>query len=141
MKTLESNLNIQKIRQIDCATLYFMNQIVIVEVKLDSIIGKKQGQAIIDTIEEETIDITQIHYISNRVEAYSLKPAEYATLSDQLKKFKSYSVITYDKVGVTNYVFERMFLKQPMTQFKTLLEAVGVAHDHSAISDRAVFVA
>ena len=141
MKTLETNLNIQKIRQIDCADIFFIDQVVIVEVKLHTVVGKKQVESIIEVIEEEVLDISTINFISNRVEAYSLKPTEFPCLKKKLDSFKSYAVVTYENIGMTNLIFERMFLKTKIVRFDSLLEAIASARGKSTPSSHAYFVA
>ncbi|BAO55964.1 hypothetical protein [Nonlabens marinus] len=141
MKTLETNLNIQKIRQIDCADLFFIDDLVIVEVKMHTLVGKKQLEHIIEAIENEILDISKVHFISNRVDPYSLKPTEFPCLKKKIDSFKSYSVVTYGSVGVTNLIFERMFLKSKIVRFDSLLEAIASKRGKSGYGGRAFFVA
>jgi|GEM_PF-5816420 len=141
MKTLESNLNIQKIRQIDSADLYFMDKIVIVEIKLHTILGKIQVNNILETIASELPDLSQVNYISNKVEAYSIKPTEFTMIREKIDIFKTYAAVAYEKNGMTNLVFERMFLKKPIVSYNTLQEAVAAVQGRSSCRVRPTFVA
>jgi hypothetical protein len=141
MKALESNLNIQKIKNIECADLYFSDDIVVVEIKAFTIVSKREALSIITAIEDEMGDTSKLHYISNRVDVYSLRPTEYAKVKSKVDNFKSYSVITYGQVGFTNLVFERMFLKTPITRYDSLVDAVCAARNYSRIGNRGGIVA
>jgi hypothetical protein len=141
MKALESNLNIQKIKNIKCADLYFSDDIVVVEIKVFTIVGKKEALSIINAIEEEVGDTSNVHYISNRVDVYSIKPAEFSLIKSQVDNFKSYSVITHGQVGFTNLVFERMFLKTPITRYDSLVDAICAARNFLHLGNRGGIVA
>ena len=124
MKTSDSNLQIQKVAHTTCADLYFIDNIVIVEFKRHSTIGKKELVPILDAIKLEFMTLIGIHYISNRTEVYSLKPTELTELKSRIDKFKSYSVITYGDADRTNLIFERMFLKKPIIRYESLEAAI-----------------
>ncbi len=127
MKTAQSNLNVSKVVKTACAEIFFMDNIVIVEVKRDSIIGKKEVLPILDAIMLELGDLSKVHYISNRTEIYSLKPTELVPLKSRIDLFKSYSAVTYEDSARTNLVFERMFLKKPMIRYDSLQAAIDTA--------------
>lgn len=124
MKTSEANLTIRKVLTVGCADLYFMDNIVIVEVKRHAIMGKDEVEPILDAIKEEYKSFINVHYISNRTEVYSLKPTELVLLKNKINSFKSYSVITYGDKGKTNLVFERMFLKKEIKTYENLHMAI-----------------
>ncbi len=124
MRTINSNLNVKTVVQTSCAEIFFIDNIVIVEIKRHSIIGQREILPILDAIILEVGDLSAVHYISNRVDIYSLKPIELIPLKAKIDKFKSYSAITYEHSANTNLVFERMFLKKPMIRYSSLMDAV-----------------
>ena len=125
MRTSQSNLDIKKTVQVPSAQLYFMDNLVIVEVRADEILGKNEVIPILDAVDEEFGDRIDIHYISNRTEVYSLRPTDFIELQERINKFQSYSVVVYGEVGETNLIFERMFLKKEIIRYSNLLEAVN----------------
>ncbi|WP_194852234.1 hypothetical protein [Nonlabens antarcticus] len=141
MKVLESLLNIQSITNLPCADLYFTDDIVIAEVNQHVIIGVEEAQVIMKAIEDEIGDISRVHYISNRVYDYSLKPAELTNIKNRLDKFKSYSVVTYTKAGMTILVFERMFLKKTIARYSSLKMAIEAAGVLNSVNDNKTSVA
>lgn len=128
MKTSSSNLDILKIVEVPCAHLYFIDpRIVIVEIKENESLGKEEVIPIIKAIESQYNTLNEVHYISNRIEIYSLKPTELAQLKPEINKFKSYSVVMYGSSGQTNLDFERLFLKKSILSFDSLELAIKAA--------------
>jgi hypothetical protein len=129
-------LNIQKIKNLEYADLYFIDDIVVVEKKAFTIVGKKEVLFVISAIEEEMGDTSNVHCICNTVDVFSIKPVEFSLIKSKVANFKSYSVITYGQLGFTNLVFERMFLKMDIARYDSLLDAVYAARNYSHIRNR-----
>ena len=127
MKTPQSGLKIANERHTDSASIYFIDNIAIVEIMQHTILGKTVMSPILDAIEDQYKDLSNVHYVSNRTEAYSLKPVELKELKPRIDLFKSYSVILYGQSGKTNLDFERMFLNKPIIKYQNLEEAILAA--------------
>ena len=124
MKASELNLNIHALLEVKCAHIYITRNIVIVEIQKHTNLGKKEMMCILDAIERNCPDLSNMHYISNRTEIYSLKPIELVEMKGRIDQFKSYSVVNYESAGDTNLVFERMFLKKEIVKYSSLVNAI-----------------
>lgn len=124
MKIIHSDLQIDHQVKVPNAQLYFIENIVIVEVDKHATLGEQEVKPLLDKIQSIFKCLSKVHYISNRTEVYSLKPAELPGLKTRIDQFKSYSVVTYGQNGETNLIFERMFLKKEIAQYNSIHEAI-----------------
>lgn len=67
---------------------------------------------------------TDIVYISNRVNDYSVVPTDWKKFFKFSYNLKAYGIISYTKTGFFNAMLERMFVKTKLRWFNTLEEAI-----------------
>lgn len=66
-------------------------------------------------------------YISNRVNTYSLKPADWLKFFKSGYKIKGYGIITYSRTGYLNALLEKLFINSSFKRFNSLDKAVSWA--------------
>jgi len=104
---------------------YVFDKFIIGEVYEGQHVGWDSVKILIDKVYEhfESTDI-DIAYISNRIHSYSLQPKDWLNFYRERHKIKSFSIVSYNKLGAMNIALERIFSKAPINNFPNLEAAV-----------------
>ncbi|SHI58713.1 hypothetical protein SAMN05216261_1186 [Algibacter luteus] len=70
-------------------------------------------------------DGSDVVYISNRINSYSLVAADWLKFYKSNYKVKAYCVVSQNKAGYLNSMIEKLFFKKEIRHFSNLYEAVN----------------
>ncbi|MDX1544429.1 MAG: hypothetical protein R3214_10825 [Christiangramia sp.] len=126
-------IQITKIHDLSFGKFFFLENIIISEVTEGISFDWSKGKQIIDLALQHYGQDSSVHYISNRIHDYSVRPQDWRKFGDFQKNLKTYSIITYGKIGYTNLIFEKIFFPSIIYHFTELekaLEFVGEYDKH-----------
>ena len=114
---------------------YLYNGYVIAEINEDVIYswenhGKIVTQDILKLYENNGSELV---YITNRVNNYSVKPTGWLHFFKNSHSLKGYGIVSYNKIGFHNGLLEKLFLKTNMVRFNDLENAIFWAEEVSTI--------
>ncbi|WP_394748508.1 hypothetical protein [Spongiimicrobium salis] len=72
-------------------------------------------------------------YISNRVHAYSVKPADWIKFFRFGYQIKGYGIINYNRKGYPNGLLEKLFIPSKVQRFSSLEKAIQWARNLSSV--------
>lgn len=116
--------NIREIRECDFGVFYFFDGLVISEIKEGVVFNWYMAKKIIDIAYEIIGKDKPIAYISNRINDYSVVPTDWLKFYKNRHKLEFYSVVAYNKGGLSSIVLEKMFFKNNIRQFSDLENAI-----------------
>lgn len=111
---------------------YLFENFVIAEMHEGIIANWEQhGKQIINDINQfytKNGDCTEnIVYISNRINSYSVKPADWLKFYNNNHSMKAYGIVSYNDTGFFNALLERLFIKSAFNRFGSLERAIDWA--------------
>lgn len=119
---------------------YLFDGFVVAEINEDVIFTWEQHGKII------TNDLTDLYdtngnnvvLITNRINSYSVKPADWIHFFKHSYKLKGYAIVTYSTTSYLNALLEKFFLNTRFKRFQSLSEAIAwaksIAHDRTKVS-------
>lgn len=116
--------NIREIRESDFGIFYFFDGLVISEIKEGVVFNWSMAKKIINIAYEVIGKDKPIAYISNRIHDYSVIPTDWLKFYKNRHQLEFYSVVAYDKGGLSSIVLEKMFFKDNIRQFSDLESAI-----------------
>ncbi|MEW2920731.1 hypothetical protein AB1A65_04630 [Muricauda sp. ANG21] len=116
--------NIREIRESDFGVFYFFDGLVISEIKEGVVFNWSMAKKIINIAYEVIGKDKPIAYISNRIHDYSVIPTDWLKFYKNRHQLEFYSVVAYDKGGLSSIVLEKMFFKDNIRQFSDLESAI-----------------
>lgn len=116
--------NIREIRESDFGIFYFFDGLVISEIKEGVVFNWSMAKKIINVAYEVIGKDKPIAYISNRIHDYSVIPTDWLKFYKNRHQLEFYSVVAYDKGGLSSIVLEKMFFKDNIRQFSDLESAI-----------------
>ncbi|NAS30089.1 hypothetical protein GTQ40_03820 [Flavobacteriaceae bacterium R38] len=111
----------------DFGNVYFLSNILISEYTEGYTIGYKNVQEFLHIAEDFYGDHTDLVYLSNRVNSYSVKPLDWIKIKNKYKNLKSIGIVHYNKLGKRFLNVEKLFCPLPISDFYSLDEAVAWA--------------
>lgn len=124
VKEVDFFKNIREIRECDFGVFYFFDGLVISEIKEGVVFNWSMAKKIIDIAYEIIGKDKPIAYISNRINNYSVVPTDWLKFYKNRHKLEFYSVVAYNKGGLSSIVLEKMFFKNNIRQFSDLENAI-----------------
>ncbi|MCM8570108.1 hypothetical protein NE848_12015 [Gramella jeungdoensis] len=121
---------IKKIHSLDYGNFFFLENAIVAEVAEGITYDWSKGKKIIDLGLEFYGPFSSVHYISNRINDYSVRPQDWKKFSKYQKHLKTYTVVTYGKIGFTNLVFERIFFPCNINHFHDLEKALDFINEY-----------
>lgn len=103
---------------------YFFKNCIVSEVYEDKHFDFDEGQEIMSIAKDYYGDISEIGYISNRINNYSLEPTSWLKFF-KTNMLKHYSVVTYNLASLKNAQLEKMFVKTKFNSFNNIEEAIN----------------
>lgn len=124
VKDLEFFKNIQEIREYEFGIFYFFDGLVISEMNEGEIFDWSIAEKIIEVAYLVLGRDKPIAYISNRIHEYSVVPTDWLKFYKRRHQLELYSIVAYNKSGLTSVVLERMFFRNKIRQFSCLENAI-----------------
>ncbi|MER3375900.1 MAG: hypothetical protein RIM83_14775 [Allomuricauda sp.] len=124
VKEVDFFKNIREIRECDFGVFYFFDGLVISEINEGVVFNWSMAKKIIDIAYEIIGKDKPIAYISNRINNYSVVPTDWLKFYKNRHKLEFYSVVAYNKGGLSSIVLEKMFFKNNIRQFSDLENAI-----------------
>lgn len=125
VRDLDFFKNIRQVREYEFGIFYFFDGLVISEMKEGAIFDWSTAERVIATTFEVLGRDKPIAYISNRINNYSVVPTDWLKFYKHRHKLKYYSVVAYNKSGLTSLVLEKMFFRNKIRQFQDLQSAIN----------------
>lgn len=116
--------NIREVREYEFGIFYFFDGLVISEMNEGVTFDWSTAKRVIETAYEVLGNEKPIAYISNRIHNYSVVPTDWLKFYKNRHKLDYYSVVAYDKSGLTSLVLEKMFFRNKIRQFPDLESAI-----------------
>lgn len=124
VKDIEFFKNIREVRECEFGVFYFFDGLVISEINEGVVFNWDMAKKIIDIAYDLLGKDTPIAYVSNRINNYSAVPTDWLKFYKNRHHLEFYSVVAYDKGGLSSIVLERMFFKNNIRQFSNLDNAI-----------------
>ena len=105
-------------------TFYYLEDCVISEIGEGQNFSWEMGDLVIKLGEEFYGENSRVHYISNRINSYSIIPMDWLKFYAHKKRFKSFSVVVYGERGAINLTIEKLFYRDKINTFGSLKEAL-----------------
>ncbi|QLG47250.1 hypothetical protein HYG79_09275 [Costertonia aggregata] len=83
--------------------------------------GRKAAEDILSLYDN---DGSNLIYITNRINNYCVKPADWLHFFRNSYKLKGYGVITYSKASFKNVILEKLFVRSKIVRFTSLEDAI-----------------
>lgn len=115
---------IREIREFEFGVFYYFDGLVISEVKEGVLFSWDMGTKAVNAAYEIYGENAPIAYISNRINSYSVVPADWAKFYKNRHQLDFYSVVGNTKGSFASLVLERMFFKKSIRQFTDLEDAI-----------------
>ncbi len=116
--------NIKEVRECEFGVFYFFDGLVISEVKEGVVFNWSMAQKIISVAYEVIGKDVPIAYISNRINTYSVVPADWLKFYIYRHQLEFYSVVSQNKSGFASLILEKMFFRNGIQQFSKLEDAI-----------------
>ncbi|MFC4221627.1 hypothetical protein [Flagellimonas marina] len=116
--------NIREIRECDFGVFYFFDGLVISEINEGVVFNWSMAKKIIGIAYDILGKDKPIAYISNRINNYSVVPTDWLKFYKNRHQLEFYSVVAYNKGGLSSIVLEKMFFKNNIRQFSDLESAI-----------------
>lgn len=125
VRDLDFFRNIREVREYEFGTFYFFDGLVISEMKEGATFDWTAAKRVIASVYEVLGKGKPVAYISNRINDYSVVPTDWLKFYKNRHKLKYYSVVAYNKSGLTSLVLEKMFFRNKIRQFPDLQSAIN----------------
>ncbi|MEZ4809930.1 MAG: hypothetical protein R2819_06185 [Allomuricauda sp.] len=116
--------NIREVRECEFGVFYFFDGLVISEIKEGIVFNWDMAKKIIDVAYDLLGRDTPIALVSNRINNYSVVPTDWLKFYKHRHQLEFYSIVAYNKSGLSSIVLERMFFKNNIRQFSNLENAI-----------------
>lgn len=136
MKSLKNSQHYKDVLQelnYDFGNYYLFDKYIVAEIFEDVIYtwddyGSKVIEDLCMVYEDR---ITDVVYLSNRVNNYAVKPTDWLKLYKNQYTMKGYGIISYTEKGFLNAFLEKFFVKCTFNRFKSLEKAIEWAKEYS----------
>ena len=117
---------IREKHSLNYGTFYFFDDFVISEINEGVVFDWDKAIEVIELGERfYGVKNYKANYISNRIHDYSVKPQDWLKFFKLDKQFKTFTVVSYRKLGFINLQIERLFYRHTIHSFDNLLQAVN----------------
>lgn len=129
MRIEDSNLGefIKEVHISENGHYYFFDDFIIAEINKGVTYTWESAKDIIDAAYEYYGDAISICYITNRVNEYSVSPADWLKFFKSEHSLNGYAIVSITERGWLNAIIEKMFLSTKVKRFTDLYEAVDWA--------------
>lgn len=116
--------NIREVREFDFGIFYYFDGLVISEMKEGIVFDWNMAEKAVIAAQEIFGENHPIAYISNRINSYTVAPADWIKFFNNRHLLSFYSVVGSTQGSFTSIVLERMFFQNSIHQFTDLQEAL-----------------
>ncbi len=124
VRDLDFFKNIREIREFEFGVFYYFEGLVISEMKEGAFFNWKMAKKAIKAAHEIFGEDQPIAYISNRINSYTVVPADWVKFYKNRHQLDFYSVVGSTQGSFASLVLERMFFQNSINQFSDLESAV-----------------
>ncbi|WP_374959665.1 hypothetical protein [Gilvibacter sp.] len=123
----ESNYANQAIETLELpyATFYFLDNIIISEIAQGVTYSLEKAYPMIEMAKQIYGADAEVGYISNRVHQYAVKPRDWMRFFKDNSCVKAVGLVSYTPVGLTNILFEKVFIPTSTKRFSSLDHAIA----------------
>ncbi|TBW29199.1 hypothetical protein [Gramella sp. KN1008] len=114
---------ITKIHHLEFGNFYFLDNIIIAEVFEGVVYDWSKGRLVF-ALAAQHFGRSPVHYISNRINDYSIRPQDWRSFYEHKQYLESYCIVTYTSSGYTNLLFEQLFYSSQIYHFHDLENAL-----------------
>lgn len=118
---LAADAELEHVLKTDLVTVYFYNDIVVVEAKEGVTLSYKTAFSILVS-GLKYVGNRPFIYIANRINSYSVNPNDYIYL-EKVPTLKGIAIVSPSELGKKNAELELNFFRKPMAIFDTVSEA------------------
>ncbi|NER18115.1 hypothetical protein [Spongiivirga citrea] len=113
-------------------TFYLCDGFIVGEVKEDTVFSwdMHAKQVVAELSDLYGCNGKNLTYISNRVESYSIKPADWLKFYNSGFSLKGYAVVNARRKGVKKVIFEKLFVNSRLKTFNCLEGAIEWAKEN-----------
>lgn len=113
----------------DFGYVYFFENVFVTEFNEGVLIEYDQIIKVLDQLNKYYCPDSNVVYISNRVNSYSIYPTHLLKFSNKFKNIKAVAVVNYNSTSRKLFEIEKMFLKRSFEGFENLNAAYNWAID------------
>ncbi len=124
VRELQIFKNIREVREFDFGIFYYFDGLVISEMKEGVIFDWNMAEKAVIAAQEIFGENHPIAYISNRINSYTVAPADWIKFYNHRQKLSFYSVVGSTQGNFASIVLERMFFQNSIHQFTDLQQAI-----------------
>lgn len=129
VKELNYFKNIREVREFEFGVFYFFDALVISEINSGVYFQWKMAEKAIKASKEFYGENQPIVYISNRINEYTVAPADWLKFYSNRHQLTYYSVVGDTKGSLPSMLLEKMFFNGSLQQFDDLEEAIAWSLD------------
>lgn len=118
---LSKQIHLQEVLETELGTIYFYDNIVMMEAKEDVVLSLKTGIFILLKV-ISMVGTKPVVYISNRINSYAVAPTDYKYL-ELIPNLKGIAIVNYLEHLQESTELEKRFFKKPFEAFDNLHDA------------------
>ncbi len=130
VKELSFFKNIKEVREFEFGTFYFFDALVISEINAGIFFQWEMAKKAVKASKEFYGENEPIAYISNRINNYTVAPADWLKFYTNRHELTLYSVVGSTKGSLPSTFLEKMFFKGSLQQFDDLEKAIAWSMDN-----------
>lgn len=115
---IADHMPVKEVLHTDIGTIYFYDNILVMEGKQDAVFSIKTGLFILLKV-IKIVGTKPVVYISNRINSYSVDPNDYKYL-EMIPNLKGIATVSYSNVNKGSAQLEKQFFKKPFYDFDNL---------------------
>ena len=125
MKVLNSYIkgDVLMYESFDFGEVYYLPGIIITEFKEGAILTYEKATKFITNAQKFYENESEIIYISNRINSYSVHPTDWLKIQGKFSKLRAIAMVTYKPSKLKALMIERMFCPYPLKTFNSLNDA------------------
>jgi len=123
---IDPELLINDILETEIGTIYFYDNIVVMEAKEDSLLSIRTGLSILLNC-VKIIGTRPVVYISNRINNYAVDPNDYKFL-ELVPNLKGIAIVSYSPTALATSKLEARFFRKPFQTFMNMKDATNWAN-------------
>lgn len=118
---LSDTLLAKEVLDTEIGTIYFYDNILVMEGKENAVFCIKTGLSILLKV-IKIVGIKPVVYISNRINSYSVDPNDYKYL-EMIPNLQGIATVSYNNFTKNSATLEQKFFKKPFRDFESLDDA------------------
>ncbi|PZW39587.1 hypothetical protein LX95_01945 [Mesonia algae] len=116
---------IKKTHELKIGTFFFFEKFIVAEINEGENVNWGNCQELIKLAIDFYPNEIKVNYISNRINEYSVSPADWLKFLKNVNRIKNYYIVCSSKSSFTNLIFEKLFFKKRIYQTNSLQTAIA----------------